>query len=183
MEFNICYSFLRSSSHLHSSMHSMTRMDSKDQVDYSRVSKSVDEWGSSAEEFDMDYFTPHRSSVKATKYSISWAREWWQNATPCVWSARSVHSSRAELVISYSAFFIFEANFLIVVRVPSSSQFAMMMPSVIVAAIPSTTPPTTTILLVGGEDLLKFSFEGASGVGGASGNGSPSVFTPFGLSP
>lgn len=46
-------------------MHSRTRIESEEQVDYSRVSGPVGGLGSSAEEFDVNYFTPHSSSVKS----------------------------------------------------------------------------------------------------------------------
>lgn len=73
MKFNHFYFFLRLGSHLHLPMHSAMLVESKrkynasrieEKVDYLGVSGSVDGLESSVEEFDVDYFRPHPSSVK-----------------------------------------------------------------------------------------------------------------------
>lgn len=60
MGFNIFSFFLELSYQPHSPKHSSTTIDSEEQVDYSGVSELMGGLGNFVEEFDMDYFTPHR---------------------------------------------------------------------------------------------------------------------------
>lgn len=66
MGFNIFSPFLGLGNQPHSPIHSSTRIESEEQVDYSGVSRSMGGLRSSTKEFDADYFMPHPSSVKTT---------------------------------------------------------------------------------------------------------------------
>lgn len=161
-------------------MHSTTRIESKEQVDYSGVSGSVNGLGSFTEDFDEGYFTPYPSYAKASNLQSDELGS--DDRTP---SASGMPKApippEPSLLSPTLAASCSKDSFLVVVGVPSTFQLVVTTPSMIVAKIPSTISlPTPATLPVGGEDSLKFSFEATSGTGEASSNGSPSKATPVG---
>lgn len=161
----------------------MTRMDSEEQVDYSGVSGSVGGLRSTVEEFDVDYFIPHPSFAKTTNPSSDELRsnDRTQLAPSKMQEAPILLEPSLSSKIQIAPAVCSEDSFPLVIRAPTIPQIVVTTPIAIVPLVPSTVPlvaPTT--LLVGGEDSFKFSFEGASGVGEATGNGSPSESTLVG---
>lgn len=162
-------------------MHFLTRIESEEQVDYSRVSGTMGGLGSFAEEFDAGYFTPHPSSVKTTHVRLDELGSDERTQHPVSVILEVPIPPEPSLSSPTLSACCSEDIFPVVIGMPSTSQVAVAMPSVIMAKIPSTASlPALVTLPNSREDSLKFSFEATSGVEEASGDGFPSESTPVG---
>lgn len=121
-------------------MHSTTRAELEEQVDYSSTSRLVSRLGSFIGEFDADYFTPITSSANVMAPSTD---ELGSNdkTQPLATETQEMPTPPELSLLSPTLVVCSEDSFLVVVGAPTTFHPAVAMPSVIVTVVASTTPP------------------------------------------
>lgn len=155
-------------------MHSLTRVVSDEQVDYSRVSRSVSGLGDSADEYDVDYFTPQLDSRKFSHLRLDEQGSDISRPLPSVTIALETITP-LEMIATLPSPTPSPSgstdSFSIVIGMPLTTQSALATSQMMMTESPSALSLMPISLPIGVEDSLFFSFEAALGVRGGSGDG------------
>lgn len=164
-------------------MHSYTRVELEEQVNYYGASMSTGGLGGSIDKYNVDYFTPQPDSSKFSHLRLDELEndgDRTQLPTTYVLEATSPLEPVISLPFPTPSILGFTDSLAIVIGAPLIPQPAVVTPLVMVTKNLTTTLPLTLVPLPNiVEDSLRFSFEAASGVEGGSSEGPSSGSTPF----